>query len=135
MSKRKPRTKQVQDFVDENPHLSDFVDFIEELNDESERGTALIANAMIDDLLLQCIRAFLIQHKLTDRLLKGFNAPLGTYSARTVAAFSMGLISEDELREITTLREIRNVFAHNVHCTFTQQNISDLCANLKFCIP
>jgi hypothetical protein len=119
-------------FEETHPHLQEFKAFLDALNKESERGAALIAAAMIDDLLLRSIRSFLLDHTEADRLLDGFNAPLGTLSARALAAFALGLLSEEEYRECERLRKIRNEFAHNVHSTFADQNLRDLCANLEF---
>ena len=61
----------------------------------------------------------------------GFNAPLGTQSARALAAFALGLVSEDEHRELEKIRKIRNAFTHNVHFSFEDRKIKDLCANLE----
>ena len=56
--------------------------FPEHLKAESERGQVLISAAMIDDLLLRTLVAFLIEGGSADKLLTGFNAPIGTLSAR-----------------------------------------------------
>jgi mannitol operon repressor len=117
-------------FEETHPHLKSFTKYLDELNKETERGAALISAAMLDDLLAQCLSAFLIEHQDIRSLLEGFNAPLGTLSARTVAAFAVGLISDEEYKECQTLRKIRNAFAHNVHVSFQDQNIRDLCSNL-----
>jgi mannitol operon repressor len=61
---------------------------------------------------------------------EGFNAPLETFSTRTAAAYALGLISQAEFKDCETLRRIRNRFAHDVHTSFDQQDIGDLCANL-----
>jgi hypothetical protein len=119
-------------FDETHPHLREFKTFLELLNKESERGAALIAATMIEDLLERCIWAFLIEHEDVKRLLDGFNAPLGTLSARALAAFALGLISEKEYRECERLRKIRNVFAHNVRASFTDQSVADMCANLEY---
>lgn len=83
MSERRP-------FEETHPHLREFTAFLDELNKESERGAALIAGAMLDDLLERSIRSFLLDHEEVVRLLKGFNAPLGTLSARALVAFALG---------------------------------------------
>ena len=118
-------------FEHAHPHLKDFKRFIDELNKETERGAALISAAMIDDLLGRSILCFLIEHEDTRKLLEGFNAPLGTLSARALCAFSLGLISEIEYRECSVIRKIRNAFAHDVHVTFNDQRLQDLCSNLS----
>lgn len=119
-------------FEEAHPHLREFKEFLDASNKESERGLALICAAMLDDRLEKSIRAFLLDHEETARLLDGFNAPLGTLSARALAAFALGVLSEKEYRECERLRKIRNIFAHNIHASFSDQNVKDLCANLEF---
>ncbi|HLY40503.1 MAG TPA: hypothetical protein VKR52_04775 [Terracidiphilus sp.] len=121
-------------FEESHPHLKDFMKFLDALNEESDRGAALIALAMIDDLLEQAILAFLIDDRESKRLLEGFNAPLGTFSTRTLAAYSLGLISEREFNECNKLRKVRNEFAHNVHQTFDDERVKEICATLNFSI-
>jgi mannitol repressor len=116
-----------------HPHLKEFSKFLVQLNKETERGVALISATMIDDLLGRCINSFLIEHADVESLLEGFNAPLGTLSARVLAAFALGLLSEEEYRECHTLRKIRNAFAHGIHVSFEDQKIKDLCSKLTMC--
>lgn len=105
-------------FEETHPHLREFNKFLDASNKESERGLALICAAMLDDLLEKSIRAFLLEHEETARLLDGLNAPLGTLSARALAAFALGVLSKNEYRECEKLRKIRNIFAHNIHASF-----------------
>jgi mannitol operon repressor len=42
----------------------------------------------------------LIEGKSASKLIDGFNAPLGTFSARIEAAFAMGILDETEYREL-----------------------------------
>ena len=77
--------------LDTHPHLGEFMAFLDDLNAESERGQVLISAAMIDDLLLRTLAAFLIEGGSADKLLSGFNAPLGTLSARIELAAALGL--------------------------------------------
>lgn len=99
---------------------------------ESQRGLALVCAAMIDDLLGRCIKSILVDHEATTGLLEGFNAPLGTFSARILAAFALGVLSEKEYGDCKRFQKIRNVFAHTVHASFNDQNIKDISANLEF---
>jgi hypothetical protein len=88
---------------------------------------------MLDDLLERVLLAFCLETKESKRLIsEGFNAPLSSFSARSVAAYSLGLISEREYNECDRLRKIRNEFAHNVQQSFDDQKIMDICANLTF---
>lgn len=49
----------------------------------------------------------------TERLLNGFNAPLGTFSSRIHIAFALGLITKSQFSDLEHLRKIRNEFAHS----------------------
>lgn len=110
----------------------EFLEFLPELNKESDRGQALISCSYLDELLRQTLLAFFIEDDNSNRLVEGFNAPLGTFSTRLSAAFALGLISEREFKECNTLRRIRNRFAHHVQASFDMQEIRDLCQNLTY---
>ncbi|MGO4704483.1 transcriptional regulator [Microvirga sp. 2MCAF38] len=118
-----------------HPHLSEFLAFLKELNKETERGAALAAAAMIDDLLGKALQAFLIENKGAQALLSGFNAPLGTFSSKIAAAYALGVISEREYRECELIRKIRNEFAHKVQISFESQALADMCRALSFSAP
>lgn len=120
---------------DDLPHLREFEEFLNALNKESDRGAVLISAVMIDTLLERSILAFLLNYKETKQLLEGFNAPLGSLSARTLAAYALGVISEKEYRECERIRKIRNLFAHDFKASFEDQNVKDMCANLEYAAP
>jgi mannitol operon repressor len=118
-----------------HPHLKRFLRFLPELNKESDRGGVLISCSYVDELLRQTLLAFFIENDNSNRLVEGFNAPLGTFSTRISAAFALGLISEREFRECNTLRRVRNRFAHHLEASFDMQDIRDLCENLTYAVP
>jgi mannitol operon repressor len=111
-------------------HWQEF--FIDASRHESQRGLSLVCAAMIDDLLGRSIKSILVDHEATTGLLEGFNAPLGTFSARILAAFALGVLSKKEYGECKRFQKMRNVFAHTVHASFNDQNIKDISANLEF---
>ena len=113
------------------PHLKNFSAMLEALNAESPRGMVLVATSYLDGLLKDIVSSFLISGKESEALLEGFNAPLGTYATRTTAAYCLGLISLREKTESDTLRRIRNRFAHDVHVSFADNDVVQLCQNLK----
>lgn len=113
-----------------HPHLSGFFEFLEDFNKETDRGAALAAAAMVDDLVGETVEAFLIDNKGRSALLSGFNAPLGTFASRCAAAFALGLISEREFQECALVRKIRNEFAHQVKVSFETDKIVGLCSQL-----
>jgi hypothetical protein len=121
-----------QPLLNTHPQLKDFVSFLNYLNEESDRGKVLIAAAMLDDLLLKSLQAFLIDGKSASKLINGFNAPLGTFSARIEAAFAMGLLNEIEYRELNLIRKIRNEFAHTIEITFENPVLKQYCQSLNY---
>jgi DNA-binding MltR family transcriptional regulator len=121
-----------ESFEEVNPLFKEFVRALEVWNnEESGRGVVLIAAAMLDEVLEKSIRAFLVENDGVDGLLKGSNAPIGTLSARINLAYSLGLLSRAEYEECHRLRKIRNQFAHDIHVSFSNQQVIDLCANLN----
>lgn len=121
--------------LETHPHLKEFMAFLEHLKQESERGQVLISASMLDDLLMQTIKAFLIKGSEAEKLISGFNAPLGTFSARIAASYALGLISEDEHYDATIVRKIRNEFAHTMTTSFDDARLKSQCATLRFKAP
>lgn len=115
-----------------DPYLQDYVDLIAEINKESDRGAVLTAASFIDDLLQKTIAAFLVDEDSAKQLCEGFNAPIGSFSSRVIAAYALGLISPDEQADCNTIRKVRNEFAHTVKASFKDRRLIDLCGNLKF---
>lgn len=113
------------------PHLRRFAVLLTEMNRESPRGLVLTTTALIDEHLRECIEARLVDHSDVSKLTSGFNAPLGTFSARIIAALGLGLIDENEFRDLQIIRAIRNDFAHKIEVSFETPSIRDRCANLK----
>jgi hypothetical protein len=88
-----------------HPHLTEFAAFLPELNKETDRGMVLIATSFIDELMRRILLAFFVEGETSSSLVEGFNAPLGSLATRSAAAFALGLISEQELKEADTLRD------------------------------
>jgi len=118
------------------PEIRDLGHFLSEFNKESDRGAALVAASMLDERLEEILRAFLVDTPTSKDLLLGFNAPLGTFSAKANAALSLGLIQENEFKEITIIRKIRNEFGHGWKpVSFESGKIADLCRQLPWLGP
>ena len=82
-------------------------------------------------LLERILAAFLITNDSGFALTNGFNAPLGTFSARIAACHAMGLISEQEFKENNLIRKVRNEFAHKVKMSFKDERVCGLCTSLS----
>lgn len=120
------------DLMTTHPNLREFMPFLDVLNSESPRGGVLVATSFIESLLHKVIEAFLIEGKPAEQLVKGFNAPIGSLSAKIAMAAALGLITERERRECDLIRRVRNKFAHNVHPTFDDDDVKDICQELTF---
>ena len=122
--------------VETHPHLKEFLPFLDSLNNESERGAVLISASYLEEQLREIIAAFLREIDASKRIMAdGFNAPLGTFAARIAASAALALITDHEYKDLQAIRKIRNRFAHNHRKTFLDQDIVDLCQNLKFSAP
>jgi mannitol operon repressor len=119
-----------EDLLKAHPHLKEFLPFLDIHNAESPRGAVLVACAFLDEQLRTIIDAYLVESSEKGLLLEGFNAPLGTFSARIKAAHCLGLISDVERDDCDALRRIRNEFAHDHEATFKAPKIADLCKRL-----
>ena len=117
-------------------HAEDLAKFVEELKRETDRGLPLVGAALIDEKLLETLQAFIIEGKSSKKLLTKGNAPLGTFSSRIEACFSLGLIDKFEYQEISLIRKIRNEFAHARHgISFQTEKIIGYCTSLKSEVP
>lgn len=115
------------------PEIETLATFLNAFSKESDRGAPLVAAAMLDERLREILAAFMTKSRATEALLTGFNAPLGTFSARANAAYSLGLIQEDEFKEITAIRKIRNEFSHDWQpLPFETGPVAALCAQLPW---
>jgi mannitol operon repressor len=110
--------------------VKELLPFLESLTKESDRGAALVSAALLDDLLERSIRSLLIDHPLVDQLLE--RGPLGSAYSRGLAAFALGILSESEYQECERVRSVRNVFAHEVTCTFQTPKVTGICSDFKF---
>lgn len=121
---------------DMEPEVRQLGDFLTSFNEESDRGAALVAASMLDDRLHEILIAFLAEVPIKKNLLSGFNAPLGTFAARTSAALALGLIQHNEYEEIAIIRKIRNEYGHDWKpVSFETGIVAELCKKLPWCGP
>lgn len=127
---KQPEGAPIEELLSKAPHMKEFLDLLPAWYKESDRGMALIATSYLEDILRRAIADFLVDCKANRDLLEGFNAPLGTFSARIAAAVALGLISQEEAEEVHRLRKIRNIFAHQVHVSFEDKGVKNICRTL-----
>ena len=117
-------------------HAEDLASFVDELQKETDRGLPLVGAALIDEKLLNALESFFVEGKSAKKILSAPNAPLGTFSSRIEACYSLALIDKFEYQEIGVIRKIRNEFAHAKHgLSFENEKITGLCTSLQSPLP
>jgi mannitol operon repressor len=112
--------------------LKYFSEFLQDFQKESDRGGALVGAALLDTRLERLLLSHMVEGKVTNELVIGRNAPLGTFSSRINACFALGLITTLERHDLNLVRNIRNEFAHREHgLTFEDEKIKGLCSSLN----
>lgn len=94
-----------------DPHIQDM---LHELDNQTDRGAALIASAMTEVTLtrLMCCR-IVIHDDAQDILFYKEGAPLGSFATRIKVARAFGVIGPLTEAHLDTIRRIRNQFAHS----------------------
>jgi len=111
----------------------------DELLRQSDRGVAVMGSAYVEDYLRQLLEANWRSEgadEAKDRTLNP-SGPLGSFSAKIDMAYLTKLIGPDTHKDLHTLRNIRNDFAHAMTLskgsheplTFNTQSVTDRCNN------
>jgi heme exporter protein D len=100
-----------------------------EVRSQTDRGAAIVAAAVLDDILRTLILARFVELSAArrDALFEGINAPLSSFSARIEVAFAAGIFSNEARVALHFVRKIRNAFAHRIEqITFDHPEIKNL---------
>ncbi|QPZ89777.1 hypothetical protein AKL02_001995 [Thioclava electrotropha] len=115
----------------DDPYYERLHTFLNATKDESDRGRALVAASLVEEMLEEVLRGFFLETSATKKLFTDPNAPLSTFSAKASASRALGLISCQEYSDIDLIRKIRNAFAHSVVCSFEDEKITSWAVSLK----
>ena len=113
-------------------HLRDDVrELFQLLERETDMGVVLIGAAFLDTTIGTLLSQFFIQSNTAKDLLeKGI---LGDFAVRARLAYVLGLISKDAFRDIVSIAEIRNTFAHHhLALSFNSEDVSTICRKLQY---
>ncbi|MGJ7912635.1 MltR family transcriptional regulator [Neobacillus sp. LXY-1] len=118
--------------TENNEYLSYLTEFNKELENSSDRGIALICGSIIDQLLTNILKSFLVEtDKRDSELFKG-NGPLSDFDSKIKMTYYLGLISKNEVSNLTYLQRVRNRFAHQiVNISFENNDIANICKNFS----
>jgi DNA-binding MltR family transcriptional regulator len=110
---------------------------IQELEQQSDRGTAIIGLAWVEEALHAAVVSYLVDDKSArDRLFRQ-SGPISTLSAKIDLARLLGMCTATIASDLHILRGIRNEFAHSVMAadntalSFETTHIKDKCMSLK----
>jgi len=90
--------------------------FLNEINTQTDRGAAVIAASVLDDILKQLLFARLIKLSSDRResMFERTGAPLSTFSSKIEMGFALGCYTNDIRLCLHLVRDIRNQFAHRM---------------------
>jgi hypothetical protein len=102
------------------------------LNTESDRSVAIIGGTIVELTLIAALKAFLHPNeKITKELFKTTGA-LGAFATKIDLGLLVGLYGDEAHRDLVTMKDIRNRFAHNLSVKdFDTQQIRAWVMNLK----
>jgi len=87
--------------------------FMRLVGKQDERAMVLSLATFIEDTLGRLLLAYFRDCKATRELVEGFSAPLGTLGSRIKVVYAVGLVTEEQFKDMEILRKVRNQFAHN----------------------
>ncbi len=112
---------------------------VRELEEQTDRGAAIIGAAYLEDRLAEAIKTRLVSDfgaityksgRLEERIFRG-QGPLGTFGAKIDLAYALGMLGENSHRDAHLIRSIRNDFAHIAEKTrFSTPKIKNQCGAL-----
>ncbi|WP_170427014.1 hypothetical protein [Ruegeria arenilitoris] len=95
-----------------------------DLDEESDRGMVLSIGAHFEELLRQCLLSYFRECDESSQLLS-INGPLGGFAARNKMCFAVRIYSFKEYETLKAIAKIRNVFAHELLTSFSDQSMKD----------
>lgn len=105
---------------------------IAEFHGASDRVAAVMGAALVEENLAQAITASLENADGAKALFQGMGAPLQSLKAKSLAGYALGLFNKKVERDLDTIREIRNQFAHALmSIDFSNPDIARACEKLE----
>jgi hypothetical protein len=104
---------------------------VTELNHASDRAAGIVGAVLVEESLTNLIRSRLNRDEEIMTELLHSSAPLGAFSTKIKVGFLLGLYSADARKELITIKDIRNQYAHYIARSFEYESIRDKTNNLK----
>jgi hypothetical protein len=112
-----------------DPTLADSDELENEIRGQSDRAAVLISASILENALEIVLKS--LMRRLTraehQALFRG-EAPLATFAAKTKLAYAFNVFGSATRRDLDTIREIRNAFAHSrIPFGFHTKELATLC--------
>jgi hypothetical protein len=108
---------------------------LKELSDAPDRVAAIVAASLVEDSLRWALNSYFILNISEDeeKILFENSGILSTFHAKVLMGHALGLFGPVARGDLTTIKDIRNVFAHAPRrIDFTTPAISDACDELQY---
>lgn len=119
-------------FSADDKHTKDISRAVYELRDQSDRSAAIVASSILDLVLTSALKDFLYQAPKVTKEFFAITGPVGDFGPKIDLALLVSLIDESIHRDLITVREIRNYFAHKLTVSsFLSDAVATLSHNIK----
>jgi hypothetical protein len=102
-----------------------------ELEHDSDRAAGIVGAVLVEESLTVLLKSRLLSDEDLIRETFRSSGPLGAFSVKITIGFLLGLYSLSARKELETIKEIRNEFAHRIARSFSFVRIRDLANNLS----
>jgi hypothetical protein len=96
-----------------------------------DRSAAILAASFLEDRLTRGIKATLTPDAKAQKKFLEYPGPISTFAAKIDLAFLLGILDPGTRQRLHIIREVRNIFAHELGAiTFDGSQIEKLCQKL-----
>jgi hypothetical protein len=125
--------KAFKKYTRDDPTFNDLPAMEQEFYGDEDRAVVILQASMVEAILENSI-AHKMRHDLTDETKKAifdFEGPVGTFSAKIIMAFALGIFGASTKHDLDLIRLMRNQFAHcRKPLKFSTPVVADVCRYL-----
>lgn len=124
----------LQDITRQLPSKDDLDHYLTHIENESDRGTAIMASALVERALEDRLRAQLHNpgDGTQDKWFEGINAPFRTFSAKISLGRALAAYDDHIEGLLVTVKNIRNTMAHSMcPVDFSHPTLCEECDKLR----
>jgi hypothetical protein len=133
-AKRGVKKTALQELSGELPTDGDLENYTQYIKDESDRGSAVMAAALVERALEDAIRSHLAapEDGSQDTWFQGINAPFRTFAAKIALGRALAIYGEHMERRLNVIKNVRNAFAHRmIPLDFSHPTLVEECLSLS----